>query len=334
MKKKFTLILLSAVLLTTGCGGSDKSNTGDNQSASNNEKITVVLDWTPNTNHTGMYVALEQGYYEEVGLDVEIQQPPEGGALALVASNKAQFAVDFQESLGPAIAAENPLPVVAVATLLEHNTSGLISLKETGINSPKDLEGKTYATWDTPMEKAIIGDIMKSSGGDINNVEMIPNTVTDVIAALQTDIDVVWIYYGWDGVATELAGLETNYLDFRKLNPVFDFYTPILVSGEKYLEENPEQAKKFLAATAKGYEYSIENPEEAASILVKHAPELDIELAKASQKYMSEQYKAEKEEWGTIDSSRWTTFYDWMYDNELLEKDLQSEGFTNEFLPQ
>ena len=330
--------MLGAIILVTGCAGSgDKSDSGDNKTTTNKgetEKVTVVLDWTPNTNHTGMYVALEEGYYKEAGLEVEIQQPPEGGALALVASDKAQFAVDFQESLGPAIAAENPLPVVAVATLLEHNTSGLISLKETGINSPKDLEGKAYATWDTPMEKAIIGDIMKTDGGDISNVEMIPNTVTDVIAALQTDIDVVWIYYGWDGVATELAGLETNYLDFGKLNPVFDFYTPILVSSDKYLEQNPEEAKKFLEATAKGYEYAITNPEKAAEILVKYAPELDLELVKASQNYMAEQYKAEKENWGTIDSTRWTTFYDWMYDNELLEKDLQSKGFTNDFLPQ
>ena len=338
MKKIFSFIMLAGIVLTTGCGVEETQNNNttvdSNQENGEKEKVTVVLDWTPNTNHTGMYVALEKGYYDELGIDVEIQQPPEGGALALVASDKAQFAVDFQESLGPAIATENPLPVVAVATLLEHNTSGLISLKETGINSPKDLEGKAYATWDTPMEKAIIGDIMKTDGGDIKNVEMIPNTVTDVITALQTDIDVVWIYYGWDGVATELAGLETNYLDFRKLNPVFDFYTPILVSSEKYLEENPESAKKFLEATAKGYEYAIENPEKAAEILVKHAPELDIELATASQKYMAEQYMAEKEDWGTIDSARWTKFYDWMYDNDLLEKDLQSEGFTNEFLLQ
>ncbi len=312
--------MIGMVVLTTGCGNKT-------------EKVTVVLDWTPNTNHTGMYVALEKGYYDEAGLEVEIQQPPEDGALALVASGKAEFGVDFQESLGLAISAENPLPVVAVATLLEHNTSGLISLKETGIESPKDLEGKAYATWDTPMEKAIIANIMESDGASMDNLEMIPNTATDVIAALQTNIDVVWIYYGWDGIATELAGLETNYLDFRKLNSVFDFYTPVLVGGEKYLEENPENAKKFLEATAKGYEYAIQNPDEAAEILVKNAPELDIKLVKASQEYMAEQYKAEKENWGTIDETRWTTFYDWMYKNEMLGKDLQSAGFTNEFLP-
>ena len=326
MKKVLSIALVSLLALT-GCGQDNKD------SNNSKEKITVVLDWTPNTNHTGMYVALEKGYYSDLGLEVELQQPPEDGALALVASDKAQFGVGFQESLGPAIASEQPLPVVAVAAILEHNTSGLISLKKTGIESPKDLEGKTYATWDTPMEKAIIGEIMKNDGGDITNLKMIPSTVTDVITALQTNIDTVWVYYGWDGIATELAGLETNYLDFRKINPVFDFYTPVLVSSEKYLKEKGESAKKFLEATTKGYEFAITNPEEAAQILVKYAPELDLELVKASQAYMAKQYKAEKDKWGTIDETRWANFYNWMYQNGLLEKDLQSTGFTNEYLP-
>ena len=208
-----------------------------------------------------------------------------------------------------------------------------IKYRETGINSPKDLEGKTYATWDTPMEKAIIGEIMKNDGGDITNVDMMPSTVTDVITALQTNVDVVWVYYGWDGVATELAGLETNYLDFRKINPIFDFYTPVLVSSEQYLQDNSESAKKFLEATAKGNEFAIDNTEEAAQILVKYAPELDLELVKASQVYMASQYKAEKTKWGTNDEARWTNFYNWLYQNNLIEKDLQSVGFTNEYLP-
>ena len=91
------------------------------------EKITFVLDWTPNTNHTGLYVAEEKGYFEDAGVDVEIVQPPEDGASALVASGKAQFGIDFQDSIAPAFASDDPLPVTAVATLIQHNTSGIIS---------------------------------------------------------------------------------------------------------------------------------------------------------------------------------------------------------------
>lgn len=325
MKRKL-MSMLMAGLLTFGMIGCSASEADNN--------VTVVLDWVPNTNHTGLYVALEKGFYKDLGLNVEIMQPPEGGALSLVAAGKAEFAVSFQEEIGPALTSENPLPVVAVASIIDHNVSGIISLKEKGIDSPSKLEGKRYASWDTPFERAILTNIVEGDGGDFSKVELIPNTVTDVISALQTDIDAVWVYYGWDGIATELAGLDTNYIAFRDINPVFDFYTPVLASGTKYLEENEEEAKKFLEATAKGYEYAIANPEEAAEILVKHAPEVDLELAKASQAFLANEYQAEKESWGTIDETRWTTFYDWMYEEGLIGADLGNQGFTNAYLPQ
>lgn len=325
MKRKLMSMLMAGIL-ALGMVGCSESKSDD--------QVTVVLDWVPNTNHTGLYVALEKGFYEDLGLNVEIMQPPEGGALPLVASGKAEFAISFQEEIGPALTSENPLPVVAVASIIDHNVSGIISLKEKGIDSPSKLEGKRYASWDTPFERAILTNIVEQDGGDFSKVELIPNTVTDVISALQTDIDAVWVYYGWDGIATELAGLETNYIPFREINPVFDFYTPVLATGTEYLEANEEQAKKFLEATAKGYEYAIENPEESAEILVKHAPEVDLELAKASQAFLANEYKAEKENWGTIDETRWATFYDWMYEEGLINRALGSEGFTNAYLPQ
>lgn len=325
MKRKLMSMLMAGLLAfgMIGCSASKADN-----------NVTVVLDWVPNTNHTGLYVALEKGFYKDLGLNVEIMQPPEGGALSLVAAGKAEFAVSFQEEIGPALTSENPLPVVAVASIIDHNVSGIISLKEKGIDSPSKLEGKRYASWDTPFERAILTNIVEGDGGDFSKVELIPNTVTDVISALQTDIDAVWVYYGWDGIATELAGLDTNYIAFRDINPVFDFYTPVLASGTKYLEENEEEAKKFLEATAKGYEYAIANPEEAAEILVKHAPGVDLELAKASQAFLANEYQAEKESWGTIDETRWTTFYDWMYEEGLIGADLGNQGFTNAYLPQ
>lgn len=325
MKRKLMSILTASLLTLSVVGCSKSQAAGD---------VTVVLDWVPNTNHTGLYVALEKGFYKDLGLNVEIMQPPEGGALSLVASGKAEFAVAFQEEIGPALTSENPLPIVAVASIIDHNVSGIISLKEKGIDSPSKLEGMRYASWDTPFERAILTNIMKQDGGDFDKVNLIPNTVTDVISALETDIDAVWVYYGWDGVATELAGLETNYIAFRDINPVFDFYTPVLATGTDYLENNGEEAKKFLEATSKGYEYAIAHPEEAAEILVKHAPEIDLELAKASQAFLANEYQAEKEKWGAIDPDRWSTFYNWMFEEGLITENLGTQGFTNEYLPQ
>ena len=128
---------------------------------SSEKDITLVLDWTPNTNHTGFYVALEKGYYKELGLNVTIQQPPEDGATSLVASGKAQFGIDFQDYLAPAFSTDDPLPVTAVAALIQHNTSGIISMADKGITSPKEMEDNSYATWDLPTEKAIIKSCME-----------------------------------------------------------------------------------------------------------------------------------------------------------------------------
>lgn len=339
MKKRFIAMVMSAfmVLGLAGCGAQNNAvNTGnEQQGGQENKKITFVLDWTPNTNHTGVYVAEELGYFKEAGLDVEVVQPPEGGALSLVAAGKAEFAVSFQEELAAALTSDSPLDVVAVGTILQHNTSGIISLKEDNIASPKGMENKVYATWDSPVEKAIIKQVVTKDGGNYDAINMIPNTVTDVITALQTDVDAIWVYYGWDGVATEVKGLDTNYFAFKDIDPVLDFYTPVIAASPKYLEGNQEAAKAFLAAVAKGYEYAIANPEEAAKILVKYAPELDQELVTASQKYLSKEYKAEVEQWGYIDQTRWDNFYAWMYDNQLIPKKIEAgQGFTNAYLPQ
>lgn len=298
------------------------------------ENIEVLLDWTPNTNHTGMYVALEKGYYKDAGLEVKLTQaPPESGVLPLVSTNRAQFGVSFQEEIATALTSSSPLDVVAVASIIEHNQSGLISLKKTGIDRPKNLEGKVYATWDTPLEKAIISEIITADGGDPNKLKYVSNTATDAISALQTNIDVIWVFYGWDGIATQVKKLDTNYIDFRKINPIFDYYTPVIVTSQAFLNKSPDTAKKFLSATAKGYEYAIANPEEAAKILVKYAPELDLELVTRSQKYLSTQYKAEKPKWGTFDEKRWSTFYDWLYTKKLIPSALGKKGFTNAYLP-
>jgi len=332
MKKRFIafMVIVSMVLGLAGCA----QNTTNKPTQQAPEKITFVLDWTPNTNHTGVYVAQELGYFKDAGLEVEIIQPPEGGALPLVAAGKAEFSVSFQEEIAAAITSDSPLDVVAVGTILQHNTSGIISLKKDNILSPKDMENKVYATWDTPIEKAILKQVITKDGGNYDNVKMIPSTVTDVISALQSDVDAVWIYYGWDGVATKLKGLDTNFFAFKDMEPVLDFYTPVIAASQTYLNENGDTTKKFLAAVAKGYEYAIKNPEEAAKILVKHAPEVDIGLATTSQKYLADQYKAEVEQWGYIDQTRWDNFYRWMYENKLISKEIEAgKGFINSYLP-
>lgn len=342
MKKRFAIILAFVLVMTilAGCGGdsSDKAAKGKNNGDNDSEKtqITFVLDWTPNTNHTGLYVAQDKGYFSDAGIEVEIVQPPEDGAEMLVGAGQAQFGVSFQDSMLPAVAGDNAMPIEAVAAVVQHNTSGIISRKGEGMDRPKGMEGKKYATWDLPIEQATLRQVVEDDGGDFDAVELIPSTVTDEVSALQSGaVDAIWIFYGWAGVATEVAGLETDYFAFKDINPVFDYYTPVIIGNTDWMEENPDAAKAFLSALKKGYEYAIDNPEDAAKILLDNAPELDEELVIESQKYLSEEYKADAERWGYIDPARWNAFYNWINDNGLFDTEIpENTGFSNEYLPE
>lgn len=339
MKKRIYAILLAAVMAVAvaACGSTEKKNDTEGteqQDGKGLEKVTFVLDWTPNTNHTGLYVAQEKGYFEEAGLEVEIVQPPEDGAEVLVASGKAQFGISFQDTMASALIGEDALPITAVAAVLQHNTSGIISRAGEGMDSPKGMEGHSYATWNTPIEIATMKKVVTDDGGDFSKVELIPSTVTDEVSALKTNsVDSIWIFYGWAGVKMELEGLATDYFAFADIDPVFDYYTPVVIAGNQFLEEKPETAKAFLKALRKGYEFAIENPEEAADILCKEAPELDKELVVASQNYLKDQYQAEAEYWGYIDAERWNNFYNWINENELVGGTLPlNQGFSNDYL--
>ena len=336
MKKRILSLLMVLVMMLSLCACGNTETEEAKEETASLEKITFVLDWTPNTNHTGLYVAQEKGYFEEAGLEVEIVQPPEDGAEVLVASGKAQFGVSFQDSMAAALVGENALPITAVASIIQHNTSGIISRKGEGMDTPKGMEGHTYATWNGPIELATLEQVVENDGGDFSKVELIPSTVTDEVSALKSNsVDSIWIFYAWAGVKTQLEGLETDYFAFADMDPVFDYYTPVIISGNEFLEENPETAKAFLEALSKGYNDAMENPEEAAEILCNAAPELDKELVLASQEYLKDQYQAEAPQWGYIDAERWNAFYQWLNENELLEEDVPLDtAFSNDYLPE
>ena len=334
--KKILAVFLCAGMLLSFASCADKSQ-GD-ANGEDLEKITLCLDWTPNTNHTGIYVALAKGYFKEAGLDVTVVQPSESTSATMCAAGQAQFAVEAQDTLAAAFTTDEPLGVTAVAALLQHNTSGIISRKGEGMDRPKGLENHTYSTWDSPIELAMLKAVVEKDGGDFSKVKLIPNNITDEAGALKAhQTDAVWIYYGWSGIAAELSGLDFDYFSFIDIDPVFDYYTPILIGNNAYMEQNPDSTKALLAALKKGYEYAIANPEEAAQILVDGdttgSLKDSLELVTASQKWISGQYKAEVEQWGYIDPARWDAFYQWLWDNQLIEKELPAgTGFTNEYL--
>lgn len=318
---------MTICMLTCGC----KNNNSDN----NLTKITIALDWTPNTNHTGIYVADELGYFKEAGIEIEIIEALEAGAEAVVGSNTAQFGISFQDYLVPILSApsDEQLPITAIAAIIQHNSSGIISPKELNITSPSLLCNHSYATWELPIEQAIMQKVVTDDGGNWKDVELIPQYVENIEGAFNSGIDSVWIYYGWDGVKTELAGLDTNFFYFKDYGSELDYYSPVIIGNNNYMSENSEITAKFMEAVAKGYEYSIENPEEAAKILVNANEGLDLELCIASQKWLADKYQDDADKWGIIDTKRWDAFFAWIHENGLCENEIPSGyGFTNEYL--
>lgn len=327
--------LLGAAALA-GCGGTSApaGSASGSAGASGLKKITFALDWTPNTNHTGVYVAASRGYYEEAGLEVEIVQAPENGADALVATGDAQFGVSFQDTMASYVSSEDSrLPVSAVAAIIQHNTSGIISRAEKGITHPAAMMDHTYATWEGPIEQGVIRRCVEADGGDFSRVQMIPSTVTDEVTALSTDqVDTIWIYWAWAGVKCDLAGLDTNYFAFADIDPVFDFYTPVIIANDDFIADEPDTVQAFIDATRRGYEDCIADPDGAAAVLLEASPELDEELVVASQEYLADQYQADAAQWGVIDQDRWDAFFNWVGEQGFVPPIESAAGLDLQFI--
>lgn len=320
-----------------GAGEAEKSAgaeaAADGEEADSLEDVTVILDYVANTNHTGMYVALDQGYYEEQGLNVNIVEPTEGATATLVAVGKGDFGISYQEDVTIALASEDPLPIRAIAALIQHNTSGFATYADKNITSVKDFEGKTYAGWGGPGESAVLNAVMTQAGADFSKLNIVTSDGAG-FAALKDQVDIMWFFEAWDNVKCELADFPINYTPVRNLDERLDYYTPVIIASEETLEQKPEMVRRFLAATEKGYLYAIENPEESAEILHKYTPDYDMELLSRSQAYLTDKYMEDSETWGTMKDSVWDNYTDFMVEYGVIDKDIPAaDCYTNEFLP-
>lgn len=331
--RRFTVLLLIAVLALVGCQSQNKSTESKSSSTGKGlKKVSVVLDWTPNTNHTGLYVAKEKGFFEEQGLDVEIITPGDAGAEQLVASGKAEFGISIQENITQA--RTQGVPIVSLAAIIQHNTSGFASPASLNIKTPKDFEGKTYGGWGSPAEQAVIQTLMIADNADFKKLNIVNAGTTDFFTMHNQGIDFAWIFYGWTGIEAKLRGEQLNMIYLTDYSEKLDYYTPVLATSEKMIDQNPETVKAFVAAVAKGYQFAIENPKEAAEILSKAVPELDGELVLESQKWLSTKYQDDAPRWGEQKLEVWKNYADWMSEHGLLEGKFDPEkAFTNEFLP-
>lgn len=322
--------VLAVALLLAACGGAVPPG-GETAEL---DTLRVGLDWTPNTNHTGLYVAQAQDYYAANGLEVEIVQAQEGGTVEqLVATGRLDVGVSYQEAVTQARV--EGLPVVSIAAIIQHNTSGFASRASEGITSPLDFAGKTYGAFGSPIERAVLQALMDCAGGDFEAIAFVDIGTTDFFVATERDqVDFAWVFQGWTGIEAEVRGVPLNIVMINEQDCIPNYYTPVLITSEQMIAEQPDTLTRFLNATSQGYTFAIENPDAAADLLLEAAPELDAELVRASQRYLADEYQAEAARWGQQEADVWRGYAEWMAARDLIPQMIQpEEAFTNRFLP-
>ena len=332
-------VAVAAVLvLAVGLAACSSSTSGGAQSAAKGtplRKLRVMLDWTPNTNHSGMYLARAKGWYRAAGLDVSFLQPGDSSSLELLAAGRADVAVSVAEEVIPARA--HGLPVQSIAAIIQHNTSSLVSLASTGIHRPRDLAGKTYGSYGGPIEEPLVKKLVACDGGDPNSVKFVQVGNSDYRIGLQRhQFDTVWIFDGWDGIRLnkidKVATNEIAFADQTKCIP--DWYTPLLATSTKVEQARPADLKAFVAATARGYREAMAHPGEATDALMAAAPDLDRTLVSQSAEYLATRYAAHPDAWGIQSAAVWARFAQFLTDAKIVPGPVDLGAvWTNRFLP-
>ena len=332
MKKNFDLMMwLIILMMIVGCTGSCATQTPEGLKGT---QITLMLDWVPNTNHTGIFVAKKLGYFQENGLDVEIIQPGEVYAEQAVVGGAADFGVSFQEQV--TLARADGIPIVSIAAIIQHNTSGFASRSELGVETPTDWEGLRYGSYGSPFEEPTLRVLMECDGGDFDQLEIVDTGFADPLALLdEKQIDLAWIFYAWQGTQADLEQIDLDIIMMEDwFDCIPDYYTPVFITSEQIILERPQVVSAFLAAASMGYTYAIDHPDEAASILLEAVPELDEELVRKSQTWLSPRYQAEASRWGEQGLSVWENYSNWMARHAIIPEPIEANSaFTNNFLP-
>lgn len=232
------------------------------------QQVTVALDWVPNVNHIGLYVAQQQGWYRQAGLEVRLLPYASTSPTTLVASGRADIGISGAEGVTSAVAAGEP--VVSVAAIWATNTASFAVLEKSGITRPRQLDGKTYAAFGAPYETPIIQTMIRADGGQGSFKSPVLN-VFGLDAVLAGRADFMWIFDGVEGVEAARKGLKLRSFSLSRFG-VPDYYTPVFVANSKTLTQNAARLRPFMAATARGYDYARQHPREAAALMLRAVP--------------------------------------------------------------
>jgi len=307
-----------AVALLAGCGSSKSGSKATGQLDTGPlDTVTLALDYTPNTNHTGIFVADRLGYFAAHGVRLKIIPYGSATADSILGAGKADLAVTFQDGLLFDVAAG--LPVVSVLAVLQHNPIELAVRADSSITRPRDLDGKIYGSGGSPQEKPEIQAVIRKDGGT-GEFRTITLGAAAYDALYSGKLDFVEQYITYEHIYEDLKGIKVRTFPFRQYG-VPDYYGVILAANTDWLGRQPDLARRFLAAAAQGYRYAAASPDQATAQLIAANPGVfttpDLELD--SQRLISKAYLLDGAgHFGTQTLAQWTGFSQFLYDAGVL----------------
>jgi ABC-type nitrate/sulfonate/bicarbonate transport system substrate-binding protein len=314
------IIALVALLALAGCAGTEGGGGGPGAGTApaGAQKIRIALDWTPNTNHTGLYVAQQEGYFRAAGLDVEFLPYNNASPDTLVSSGAAEFGISFQDSFTVSKAAG--ADITSVMAVLQHwATQIAVRADRTDINSPKDLDGKIYGGFGAAYEEPKMRAVIRDAGGAGNFTTVVLGTAAyEALYAGQVDFTEPFV--SWEGIEAELRGqpLKTfSYTDYG----FPDAYGVLLIGNSPWLTQHPDLAAAFVQAAQRGYQLAADDPDRAGQLLMDANPGVftEPELVQRSQRLLSERYlRDESGRVGPQTLDRWSGYSGFAFDSGAL----------------
>jgi NitT/TauT family transport system substrate-binding protein len=294
------------------------------------EKLTIALDWTPNTNHAGIFFAKQNNLYAEAKLEVTLLSP-ETDEYAVTPTRKlttgmVDIAISSSETVFSYRTATNPVLVTAVAALLQNDTSAIATLGNSGITRPMQLDGKIYASYAARFEDYIVKEMVKNDTGEGNISLTYPNKLDIWQKFLQGKADATWIFMGWEGAQAKLSNIGLNTFTMEQYGIPYG-YTPIMVTTDAIIEAKKDTLRKFLSVTEAGYKYVVEDINQAAQTLAQTGlPEFaNKDFVEASLQMLQPHFLNESSQWGKMTKTKWEAFTAWLIKNKLLEYNVQIE---------
>ena len=328
------LTLLAALLIGSlalaGCGAppSTLPKTGDGLT-----KVSVVLDWYPWANHSGLFLAQQRGYYKAEGLDVTIHPPSNpDDILKVVGQGTDTFGISYQTDVLTARAAG--VPVKAIAALVQHPLNTVMTLKGSGITRPKQLEGKKVGYPGIPSNEPLLKTMLAKDGGDFGKVEFVNVGIDLLPALLGRKVDaIIGGYPMHEGIVAELQGQPVEVMKVQDWG-VPDFYELLLVTNDTMVKQNPEVVRKFLRAAVRGYQDAIADQGAALDALVAAHPDTDRKVEGPGIAQLAPYWTDGVPRFGWQTTERWQAYADWLRANKLLDKEVKVQDcFTTDFLP-